>query len=115
MIFERLDRAFCEVATVEASRGELVCYLVCVEEFFEVGGYFVVEGGELRFETPRGEMGDDGFVGFDKLLFGAAGNGAGVDGVGIVLVEDEDVFVAAFGGAYKFSSLIGEDLARGFL
>ena len=58
---------------------------------------------------------DDGLVGFYKLFFGAARDGAGMDGVGVIVIQDEDVLVSALGGADEFSCLVGENLASWFL
>ena len=50
MVLEGLNHTFSKVAAVEASRGELICNLIVVEECFEICRDFIVEGSKLWFE-----------------------------------------------------------------
>ena len=49
-------------------------------------------------QIPLLESSDSGAVGFDKLFFGAGQDGDGIDEVGIIIVNDEDVFVPLVDG-----------------
>ena len=93
----------------------MVGNLFFIKVGFEVVGDFIVEASESRSEATMRKVVDDGFVCFDELMFGATGDWASMDGVGVIVVQDEDIFVPAFGWTDEFSSLVREDFSRGFL
>ena len=111
MVFEGLDCSFGQVATVKSGRCELIGDIVCGEVRFEFCGDLVVEVGEFWFESAGSEVVNDGLVCLDELFLGTAGDCSCMDGIGVIIIEDEDVFVAALGWADKFSGLVREYFA----
>ena len=69
--------------------------------------HFVEDG----FVTSAAEHGGDGFHGIEEAVFFPVGDGYGMNGVAVVIVEDEDVVVPGDGGADESPSLVGEGAA----
>ena len=111
VIFERLNRSFGEVATVEACGGELVVDLF-LEEIIshEIGDFIIhfVENGVVAAST---EFGCDGCHGSEKTFLFAIGYGDGVNGIGVIVVQDKKVIVAGDGWADETTCLVGECVA----
>ncbi|MFN9914148.1 MAG: hypothetical protein ACK53L_16280, partial [Pirellulaceae bacterium] len=115
VIFEGPDGAFGGVDSVFFRRDPLEAYLVAEERIFEVLGAFVVKDVEFGSMT----LVDEHLVGgFPSVADGggfSVGNGDGVDRVRILMIEYEDVVVAAAGGDREAAGLIGVGFRNGTL
>jgi hypothetical protein len=72
---------------------------------------FVVKAMELGAEAATLEKAKDGFVGCFDGRFLAIGYGFCMDGIAVVVIQDEDVVVATGGGDDKATGLIRANLA----
>ncbi len=113
VIFESADSALGGVATVIAGGGELVFYLLAVHVGLKHGGSFVVEPLEFGLEPAGFEEKLGSGVGSGVLFLDAVLHELGVDEVGVVVVEDEEILAAADGWDNKAARLVGVDLAGG--
>ena len=90
---------------------ELEVDVVVLHVFFEEAGGFVVKFLEDRFESAADEELMSFGVGSQEFFFTARGEGLGEYGVGIVVVDDHDVFVASAGRDGETAGLVAVDLA----
>ena len=61
---------------------------------------------QAGLESTFGQVLNDALVRCQELMFGARRDSSSMYRVGVIVVEDEDVFVARDGRANKLSSLI---------
>ena len=111
MVFEGLDGALSPVAAMKASWGELIFDSLSSHEVMEELRSFIVKTMELGTKTTTLKEAENGFIGlFDGGLL-SIWDWFGMDGVAVVVVEKEDVVVAADGWDNKATCLIGANLA----
>jgi hypothetical protein len=113
VIFESANSALGGVATVIAGGDELVVYLLAVHVGLKHGGGFVVESLEFGLEPAGFEEKLGSGVGSGVLFLGAVLHELGVDEVGVIVVEYEEILAAADGWDNKTTCLVGVDLAGG--
>jgi len=83
-------------------------------ELLEDGRALVVKAVELGAEASSNEGGVGSLVGIQDFTGSLVLHGFGMDVVGIVAVEEQELGVAGAGGDDKATSLVGEDLSSGF-
>jgi hypothetical protein len=111
VVLESADGAFGRIGTVKTRRDELEVDVLIVEELPESSGALVVEALELGAEAGTNELIVDGLVRGEDGGTGLAGHGLSVDGVAVVVIQDEELGVAGAGGENEAARLVGEDLA----
>ena len=102
-----LDGAFGGVTEVTVGWHALEGDVVLEECLFEVGGAFVVDDVELGDGAVVAEKLVAGGPGGGDVLGLSAGKGACEDGVGVEIVQDEDVLVATGGANGELAGLVG--------
>lgn len=111
VVLESTDCPFGRIAAMDAGGGELEINVGFMEETFEGGGGFVVHALEARSEAMGGEYGVSGFVGGEDGCCRLGLHGLGVDEVGVVAVDDEELGVALAGRENETTRLVSEHLA----
>ncbi len=113
MVFESADGAFGGICAMDARRNELEIHMLFAQKLFERSRAFVVQFLELRAETGVDETIVNGFVCVENGGAALARHGFGVDGIAVIVVQQEQLGVACAGGEDEASGLIGEDLPIG--
>jgi hypothetical protein len=111
VVLEGANGAFGRIGAVKTRRDELEVDVLVEEELLESSGALVVEALELGAEASANEPIVDGLVRGEDGGAGLAGHGLGVDGVAVVVIQDEELGVAGAGGEDEAARLVGEDLA----
>lgn len=97
MIFERADGALGGVASMNSGWDELEVDGFVFHELFHLVGALVVEALDFGLKACLDEAGMDEFVGSEDGGSCPVWHGFCVDGIAVVVVEDEDVIVAGAG------------------
>ena len=110
MVLEGPDCSFGGIDSVFVRGDTLEANLVAEKGVLEVLGALVVKNVQVGGVA----LVDQQFVGgFPSVPDGGGlpvGNGHGVDGVGVLVIQDENVIVPAAGGNRKTAGLVGEGL-----
>jgi hypothetical protein len=85
--------------------------VLVAEEVLESSGELVVEALDLGAEASANEPVVDGLVRGKDGDTGLAGHGLSMDGVAVVVMQDEELGDAGAGGEDEVARLVGEDLA----
>ena len=85
---------------------ELVILIFCMHECLEDIGAFIVQEVNARFEASLFQQSLNGLVRFEEIWSCASFDWFGIDGVRIVVVGHQGVFVAASGGNGETTGLI---------
>jgi hypothetical protein len=113
VVFKGTNGALGSVCAMHAGRDELKVDGFVAQKLFESGGAFVVEALELGAEAGVDEAIVDGFVGSEDGGGCFAGHGFSMDGIAVVVVQQEKLCVAGAGGDDEAAGLVGEDLTIG--
>ena len=106
VVLKGLDGTFGRIASVDSCRCFLECYVLIVDVVFEEGTAFVIKHVEFGGKTSTDENVMYSGEGFNVVGRGSIEHWMSVDGVAVIMIEDEDVVVALTGWEYESSSLI---------
>jgi hypothetical protein len=111
MGFKRLNFSFGPIAAMESCWSELIVDVFFGHEIGEELGGFVVQAMEFGSKAAMLQEAKHGGIRvFDRFLF-SIGYRFYVNGVAVVVVEDEDVIVATGGGNDEATRLVGAYLS----
>ncbi len=113
IVFERLDGSFCRISSVYVWQDQLIVYALFSNGSFERLGCFVVELLEWRLESAFDKILVQVVVRSQVFRVRAIAHGLGKDGITVVVVQNENVFLASTGRGGKFAGLVSGDLAGG--
>ena len=95
VVLECADGTFGIVASVDSWRDKLECSVGVMEVVFEGLTALIVHDVELWFATVADKAIIEELVGFEYGGSFSIGNGCDIDGIAVVMVEQEDVVVAS--------------------
>ena len=93
-------------------RYQLEVDILCPHELFQSCGALVVELLEAWFEAAISDMGVQLGIGTDQLVLVSGFDGLGKDSVGVIVIQDHDIFVTFAGDHGETTRLICKNLSR---
>jgi hypothetical protein len=115
VVFERANGTFSGVDAVFMRWYTLEGYAIGKKSIFEVLCAFIVEDVEFRGVALVHKEFVCSFPGVSNAGAFAVGNADGVNGIGVLVVEDENIMVASAGGDGEQSCLVGIGFQDGVL